>query len=333
MAEVATINQKVQVGVETTSGTSVAASKQVNCFTWAMGVEADTKFYMGTGRKYASTAVENKEWASGTLDGPLDFNALIYPLNGAMGGISAATHGTSATAKDWIFTPPLTGNAAPKTFTIEQGDAVRAHKFSYGLFTSFNYKGTRDEFTCNADLIGQLVTDGITMTASPTAVALSPMASKLFSVWIDPTSGALGTTQFTRIISVDYSFANIYTPAWFINRSVTSWATHIDTAPTCTLKIMMEADAAGMGLLTSLQAGTTQYVRIQAVGAQIAADGPGSVLATFTHDMAVKFQKPTRWQDQNGIFAIEWDAQIVEDTAWGSGTAQTFTLTNLLTAL
>src|SRR6266487_4168456 len=128
MPEVSSINQKVQWGAESTSGTSVAANKRLNCYTVSLGVEADTKFYTGTGRKYPSTAVENKEWSSGSLDGPMDFNGLIYILNGAMGSVSAVAHGTSATAKDWIFNPPLTGNASPKTYTVEQGDSVRAHK-------------------------------------------------------------------------------------------------------------------------------------------------------------------------------------------------------------
>lgn len=333
MVEVATINNKVQIGSESTTGTSVAANKQVNCWSWSVGIQADSKQYTGTGRKYPSSVVENKEWSAGTVDGPLDFNALIYPGCGALGNVSAVAHGSSATAKDWIWTPPLTGNASPKTFTIEQGDAVRAHKFTYGLFTSFNYKISRDEATCNFDYIGQLMSDGITMTASPTAIALSPMAAKQFNVYMDSTSGGLGTTQLTRVVSVEFAMSNIYNPAWFINRSQSSWTTHIDTMPTTSFKIIVEADATGMSPLSSLQAGTTQYIRVEAIGAQIASDGPGAVNATFWHDMAIKFTKPNPWQDSNGIFALEWDAIVVEDTAWGSGTAQKVTLTNLLTAL
>ncbi len=55
---------------------------------------------------------------------------------------------------------------------------------------------------------------------------------------------------------------------------------------------------------------------------------------TFQHDMAIKFGKPTPFKDDGGIFAIEWEATIVEDPLWGaSGQSQKLTVTNLITAL
>jgi hypothetical protein len=331
--ERSTINQTTQVGVESTSGTSVAANKLLTALNFSFGIEADSKSYRASGRKYSSIVVENKEWSSGSMDGPVDFNAIIYALSGVMGSVSPVANGASATAKNWIFTPPVSGNASPKTYTFEQGDSVRAQKFSYGLFTGFGYKGTRDEFTMTGDLIGQLTTDGITKTASPTAIALAPSSANQWNVWMDSTSGALGTTQLTRPVSVEFSMSDVYGPAWFINRSVTSWVTHIDKAPSCTFKMMVEADAAGMGPLTDLRAGSTKYIRVESQGAQIASDGPGAIYNVFKHDMALKFMKPSKWEDSDGIFAITWECELVEDSAWGSGKAQELTITNLITAL
>lgn len=333
MPERATANQKVQFGVETTSGTSVAANKLLNSFDVQLGMEADSKTYRATGRKYPSIAVLNKEWTSGSLEGPIDFNALIYPLSGALGATTPTASGASSTAKDWIFTPPVSGNASPKTFTIEQGDSVRAHKLVYGLFTSFGYKGTREEFSCSADLIGQLLSDGISMTGSPTSVAIAPSSANQWNVFMDSTSGGLGTTQLTRVMEIEFAMNDIYGPAWFINRSVTSWATHIDMYPDCTFKIKVEADATGMSPLTDIRAGTTKYFRVEAQGAQIASDGPGAIYNVFKHDLAVKFIKPNKFEDQDGIYAIQWECQVVEDGSWSSGRAQQLTLTNLLTAL
>lgn len=333
MVERASINQQVQAGVESTHGTAVAANKLFTNKNFQFGIEADDKSYRGTGRKYASVHVLNKEWTSGTMDGPLDFNDLIYPLSGALGTVSPAAHGSSATAMDWAFVAGLSGNANPKSFTFEQGDSVRAHKLAYGLFTSFNYKISRDEATCNSDLVGQLLSDGITMTSSPTAIALSPIAANLFTIYLDATSGGIGGTALTRLKSFEFNMGSIYNPAWFVNRSQTSWATHVDTAPAATGKLMLEADSVGMGLLTNFRASDTRYIRVEGIGAQIASDGPGAVNATFKHDMAVKLSKPDKWEDSDGIFAIGWEFEVVEDSAWGSGTSHTLTLTNLLTAL
>jgi hypothetical protein len=53
----------------------------------------------------------------------------------------------------------------------------------------------------------------------------------------------------------------------------------------------------------------------------------------FQHDMALKFDKPDKWGDVDGVWAIKWPAKIVKDASWGSGTAHKVTLTNLITVL
>ncbi len=51
----------------------------------------------------------------------------------------------------------------------------------------------------------------------------------------------------------------------------------------------------------------------------------------FQHDMAIKLSKPNPFSDKDGTYAIEWEFTVVEDSGWGK--AQTFLITNLLTAL
>lgn len=53
----------------------------------------------------------------------------------------------------------------------------------------------------------------------------------------------------------------------------------------------------------------------------------------FTHDMALKAAKPNAFADNQGIYAVEWDLTVVQDTAWGSGQAQVLSVINLLSAL
>jgi hypothetical protein len=330
-----TINQNTQIVAEATPGTILPATRLLRWGNWKFGIEAETKMYRGTGRKYAVSSALNKEWSKGSVDGPLDFNAAIYPLNGAMGTGTIAASGTSATAKTHTFIPPISGNTSNKTFSIENGEtATRAQKFAYGLFTKFGYKGTRSEFTCNAELIGQLTSDNITMTtAGLTTIALAPSSGNQWNVWMDATSAGLGTTQLVNVVDIEFDMSDIYGPAWFINRSMPSWTAHIDKPPKTTFKITQEADANGMLPLADMRAGTTKYIRAEAQGNQIAADGPGAVYNSFVHDMAVKFTKPTEYKDADGIYAIGWECEIIEDSAWGSGQAQKLVITNLLTAL
>lgn len=326
------VNQRVQIGAESTIGTAVPASKLLQCYDMTFAIEAEVQKFTATGHKYVSVQEENMEWTSGTVTGTLDYNGVLYPLNSVMGAVTPTAHGSSATAKDWIFTPPITGSVAPQTYTLQQGDSTHAHSFAYGLFTKFGYKGDRKSFTTSGTMIGTNLSDGITLTSNPTAIALAPVVAKQVNVYLDSSSGNLGNTLITKsALAVDFEMSNVYGPFWPLNRSTPSFTSHVDLMPSCTIKLLTEADTTGMQLLTYLQSQTTYYLRVQAVGTQIATDGPGAVNQTFTHDMAVKFDKPSAFQDKDGIFAIEWTATIVEDTAWNK--SQTLTVTNLLTSL
>src|SRR5260221_5758636 len=298
------VNQRILIGAEATGalGTVVPSNKILQCFDIAFGIDADVASYRATGRKYTSTVIENTEWTSGTMSGPIDYNGIVYPLASAMGSVAAVAHGSSATAKDWIFTPPVSGSIVPQTYTFEQGDTTtRAHRLAYGLFTDWGYKGDRKKgLDTSGKLIAQPLIDAITMTSSPTAVALAPLARKHVNIYLDSTSGGLGTTQLMKVLDIDYSFGGIYGAFYPFNRATLAWTAHVDMAPKTTIKLLMEADSTGMSQLTNLQNSTTQLLRISGQGLQIASDGPGSVYNTFQHDMAGRNNKPDPLQDHGG---------------------------------
>jgi hypothetical protein len=210
------------------------------------------------------------------------------------------------------------------------GDAVRAFKTVYSLLTGFGYKGSRDDFTCDAKMIAQAFSDNITMTSSPSAVALAPVVGKHVNLYCDATSGGLGGTQFTRAFEIDYSYDNGFGVFWPLNRSNASFTGHADVEPKNIFKMLLETDTQGMSVYsTYLQLGATAYVRVDAVGTII----EGAIPYAMQHDMAVKVVKTSEMKDTQGIFCIEYECEIVEDTGWGSGKSQMLTLTNLLTAL
>lgn len=331
--ERSSVNQQVQIGAESTTalGVAVPAGKRIQCFDWVFGINGDIQRLVATGHKYTSVQEENTEWVDGTLTGTMDYNGVIYPLASVMGSATPVAHGSSATANDWIFTPPITGSIVPQTYTVQQGDSTHAHSMSYVIFTQFGYKGDRKSLNVSGTMISQPISDGITLTSSPTAIALNPIVAKQVNVYLDSTSNNLGQTKLLKVMQYDYTMSGVYGPFWPINRSNVGFTSHVDLPPTCTIKLMVEADTSGMALLNYLQTGTTYYLRVQGQGSQIAGDGPGAVYATFTHDMAIKIGKPSTYQDKDGIFAIEWECIIVEDPTWGK--SQTVTVTNLITAL
>src|SRR5260370_26501367 len=190
--ERSSINQTLQFGLEATPGVNVAATKLIQCYGIVFAPMADTAQFEATGRKYPTIVIENSEWVEGTLTGVLDYNGIVYALSGVCGAAtSIAAHGASATAKDWTFVPPLTGSVQPQTYTIEQGEnnaggnAIYNHKVNYGLISEFSYKGDRKAgFTVSGKILAQALQRAITMTATPTAVALQPSAGKHFNFYL-----------------------------------------------------------------------------------------------------------------------------------------------------
>src|SRR5579885_2174902 len=268
-AERQTVNQRAQIGAESNSalGTPVAATKLLECFDWTGQINADVATYRPTGHKYDNVLEENTEWMDWTIGGNLDYNGVIYPLASVCGAITPVAHGSSTTAKDWVGTPPVIGpSIVPQTYTLQQGDSIRAHQAAYLLFTEFGYKGTRKDFTCSGKAISQAISDGITMTNSPVAVPIAPVVAKHVNVYLDSTSGGLGTTLLTRALSVDYTFTNVYGVFYPLNRSTASWTAHVDLVPKATMKLRVEADSNGMALLGYLQNNTTYFMRVQAQG-------------------------------------------------------------------
>src|SRR6266704_2346479 len=144
-----TVNQTLQFGLEATPGVNVPANKLIQCFDIVFGAMPDVNEFTATGRKYPSIVIENSEWVEGTLTGVLDYNGVVYALAGVCGAPVITAHGASSTAKDFTYTPPLTGSVQPQTFTIEQGEnnafgnAIYNHKVNYGLISELSYKGDR----------------------------------------------------------------------------------------------------------------------------------------------------------------------------------------------
>ena len=193
---------------------------------------------------------------------------MLYPFTGAMGVTTPVAHGTSTIAKDWIIDASLSGAKQPQTLSFEQGDPViRAHKFAYGLTTKIGYKLDRKtDASISGDILAQAVTDGITMTSTPTLVVLSPITGQHFNFYLDSAFASLGVTQQLKILKAEFNMDSIYGPAWYLNRSLPSFSAHVDLNPNASFKFAVAADAAGMASLGDMRTGITKFIRVEAQG-------------------------------------------------------------------
>jgi hypothetical protein len=324
MAERASIFSTVQIAVETVAGTNPAAGfKQLSALTLEPGVKVEIENYRASGQKFPTVAALNKEWTEAKLGGPVTYTELIYLLSSLVS--YAAPTGTPG--KVWAFEPGLTTASTVKTFTIEQGDATRAHSFTYGVVKDLTLKFGRDGCDIDGTMIGRALVDGATKTAGATTVAPQIVMPTQVTVKIaDTQAGLAGASALTRVISTQWSMADRFGPVWALDGQTYPAAT-VETEPKVELKLKLQADATGMGLLTNMRAGTTKFMRIEATGALIS----GADYHKLTIDTACKVMDVSPFEDSDGVFAIEWTMNGFYDSTWTKTTE--LTLINSLATL
>lgn len=328
MPERASIFQTTQIGVESTPGTSVAASKALQALDITLGIKADIKTFRAAGRKYKALAAMGKEWTAGKLDGLATYTEIVYPLSSLVSYAAPVQQGAT-TAYLWTFSSSTTSPDTVKTFTIEQGSSVRAHKCTYGQVVGLSGSISREEFRLGGDLIGRALTDGITMTATPTSLELVPILPTDFDVYLaDTQAGLAAASALERVLSVEWNLGDRFAPIWPLGTANgTGFPTVVEKEPSTAVKIMMEADAAGMDLLTDARAGSAIFLRLKAVGDLIAT----SYYYTYQHDFSLRVTSVDEFSDEDGVYAIGWNCELFHDATWGK--AFEIQVTNKLTGL
>lgn len=326
MPERSTLLQTTQIGVESTMGTSVAANKLLLGTNIEIGIKAEVNTYRPFGQKFATVTTLGKEWAEAQISGPLTYTDWTYLMAGAI-AYAAPAQQAATIAYKWTAAMSQTAEDTIKSYTVESGSPVRAHKLTHGLVNNLGYTINRKEAMIKGSMIGQRISDGITMTGSPTAIALVPAMPTHFDVALDATPGALGTTKLLRVLGVDFETGDRYSPVWPVDSAQTSFATYTEKEPDPKFKLKMAADDVGMARLTEMRNGTKAFIRVKGTGALIAS----TFYYTFQHDLCGIVSDVSDFSDEDGLYAIEWTLTPVHDASWGK--AMEFQITNTLTAL
>jgi hypothetical protein len=328
MAERASVFQQVQVGLEGagTPGVAVAASKLLTSMDIQPDAQINVDFFRPQGNKYPTVAAAGKDLTTARVVGKPTYTEMAYLLSGLFGA-AVITGPNGDGAYTHVYSPAASAADAFSTLTVQRGSAVQAEQFTYGLFTDLGLVFDRDTANLTGAMVGQAQTTGITLTATPTAIALVPMLPKQFDVWVDTTSGTLGTTKLGRLLQGNLQFSGKYNPLWVVDSSQTSFVQVVEQSPNARFRLLVEADAAGMAYLAITRAGSTRFVRIRGTGPLIA----GASSYTWTLDMAVKLGNPDAYEDSNGVYAIGLNAQVVFDAGWNK--ALTSTLITTLASL
>lgn len=314
MTDRASIFQGIQLGVESTHGTGVAADKQLLSLTCEPTIEMESSTFKPTGHKYPTIVVPNREWTSAKLGGPLTYGEIVYLLSSVLEVVTPARNiPSTGLSYTWTFNPAQAAADTVKTFTVEQGDSSRAHKFTYGLVTELGIAFSRNEITLDGAMIGQRLDDDITMTATPTAIEVVPVLPGQGNLYLSDTqAGLAGASALDRGFAFGFKIGNRFGPIWPIKSTATSFDGHVETEPSAECTLLMEADDTGMGLLTNMRAGSTKWARIQYLGDTIET----IYKYKFQIDVPLKITKVNSLGDQDGIYAVEYTAVPAYDATW-----------------
>jgi hypothetical protein len=312
MPERSSLNQNIQIGVEATPGTPVAALKRLTALGIEPSPQVEATQFRPIGSKFNALSTLGKEWVESALTGKLTYTEIVYALS------SVVTTGTITTpvsgATKWDFTPNDRSDDSPKTFTVEHGSAVRADRFSYGIITELGMTFNRSAVDLTGAMLGRALTDSITMTPAATAVPLVPVLPTQVSVYIDPTAAGLGTTKMLRMLSAEFTLGTRYGPVWVLDAAQPSFVNHVETAPDLTMTMTLEADSQGMALLQSMRDGVQKFVRVEAIGGNI--PGAPTQPYKFDLDMSLAISNTGGFSDAEGVYAIQFSGIGITDPTW-----------------
>lgn len=320
------ITQITQIALESTRGSYSSASnyRRLGGITIEPSIQAEVQSFRPTGYKWPTLTALNREWTEWSIGGEPTYTEIIYPLASIIKNVSSTAVNS---ARQWVFESSASVADTLASFAIQHGSAERAERTAYSMVRNFSISGDRSDFEVGGDLIAQRFTDSISLTSTFTEWDLQPILPSETSIYLDTTVGGLGNTQLTRVLSFGFNVGDRIGPLWTLDSSQTSWTTHVETEPTVTYQMVMEADSAGMAQLTQMRDNTRKFLRHESVGGTVV----NTSSYTFRIDMAAEVIEIQEFSDEDGVWAIGYTLGAMYDTGWGR--AFQVTVINNITSL
>lgn len=330
MPDNATLNQNIQVGVQSVLNTPVAATKRLLTLQVDLDVQTETDTFFPNGSIFPSSTTLNQEWTEGDISGILTYTEILYPLAALLGTPTPTNVGTNG--RKWTWAPAANAILTPTMLSLEKGSSVYAVRAANAILTGINFGWSRtDRIEVGGSLLASAITPGFTLTtigANPTVPTVRVMPPQI-DIYFDTTFAGLGTTKQLRAFEASVSLDDLYQAVWPLNSALTGHDGYVPSQPTSESTLLLMADAAGLAFLTSVRNGTVGYLRIDATGPALPAPD-AAFKYKFTVDLAVQVSDVGAFEDSNGIYAIPFTFQPIND---GTNPPLTIAVTNLQTAL
>lgn len=326
----AAVRQVMQIGVESTPGTAVAANRVLPSLYITPGVKVQTSQYRPPGWKFPSIAVPVREWVEAKLEGVPSYTDIVYVLSSILDTATISTPGGTS-PRLWTFVPDTAAQDSLKTFTVEVGQTGTgyANRFSYAFVKDLALTFSRtSDLKLSGTIIARRLETGVTLTASPTTIENKPIVPGHVSVFLDTTAAGIGTTKLAFPLEVTVNISDRGAATWPLDAENTSFASVVETPVTATVEMTIAADSNGLALLTPMRTGDSRFMRIACVSSE-------TIESTYNYqmfiDLCLKVTDVSEFSDEDGLYALRYTFSVCHDAAWGR--AMQVQVQNALTGL
>lgn len=267
--------EKLQIGMETTPGENVAATRVIATegggdYTHTIEREEVNEI---SGVFVARDDVALVEIAEISVSHVADFEQILLPLLTGIKEVTGTDTGTGGPYL-WEFEPDVSTveDLASATFEISYTDGTTRHleeEFGFGTCRSFELALAFNSLaTLTAEYFGQAPASS-TITPALAVEDRELLASNKFAVYIDDTWAGLGTTQISGLIrSATLSVTTGAEPNYTLDGSSSLTHSKIRRGMlSAELSMTMEVDAAFATELAKFKAGDLRFYRLEATGA------------------------------------------------------------------
>lgn len=329
MPENATVAQGVQVGKEATKGTAVSASKLLQYTSFDLDPQIDFVAFRPMGSKVNATVLPGKDFTNMSLTGQGSYSELVYVFSSLLHEATPST--VDGTGKSWLYEPANRTEQTRISYTVEQGSSTRAGKATYGQVSGAEITFNRtDGVTLTGTGFAQQYQDNITLSTA-TTIEEAPILPTHLNVYVDTTFASIGTTKLTRDFNAVWRCNDVVGQVWPINSANASYASDVDLVPTVQLELTAECDTQGMAFLTMGRAGTTKYIRLEAISTVLA--GATTAFYKVWLDVAGKVSNLGGFDDSDGVKVINWTIDAVSDSTFSTTAFARCTVVNKVASL
>ena len=221
---------RIQVGKETTRGTAVAATRKLlvkdATYRRIQDLEAFEGQMHDTLARVTQAPVVTREGTEFEVSTDLDFEQiLLFRLSGMKGAVTPSTPVAMENQRLWTFTPSVTTDPLPDTYTIEFVESnMDATPDDAGMETPYGFTvaleivaGVDGISQINASMVGRKTSD-TTPTASLALPTVEYTSGLEWACYVDGTWANLGTTQISgQIYGFTWRFHNFLAPSYHLD--------------------------------------------------------------------------------------------------------------------